>query len=877
MEPALIMMEIYLRNFPFPYRAGIAISNDTDGMDWAAYEDYHSFVSGVGVTPYGDGLGLEVSDSFWIWSDKGAFALRHTPPCSDIGTPSPEVGRISELVREGYLDTLHSFGDWDPEHQLTRDQMMRGLEILDKLGATPPLYVNHGGGLRLHNIGAAWASYQSGDDPEHPCYNLDLLRQAGFRFYWIDALFENDKFGENLNEKVLNKLVSKQQNRRWLKVSDRFEHGKQGAKPRQAFPGLNLEQETLIGRHLSNNLLVPLVARDDSTFWGFKRFRGHEAPNTASFALQASAEHLNFIENAGGACIIYQHFGVWRALGRQKRHVSQIESRRPLLDDNAVWAFRDIAQRQAEGRLLVTTTARLLNFLWLRNSLCYSSTTNDNGDIVIILEATECPVEGRKPIDLATLNGLAFQVPKHAGSIKLLTAKGKVLQTRRAPDPIAPDWDVVYLPWERRIFPELQTGTIFQAKPIRQTNQIQRPFKPNIRHKSLDTRQALRQYELFKDIEKRGKMRSDVKIRDDLQDIATEWSSLPVPAILKAAEAYVNKMHAYTFSDYHTRLQRLTAGGGVALDAGCGTATWSLPMANLFERVIAIDKNRARVDFARWLVERSGCQRVDVEYGDVTDLDQADGSVDFVFCFGVVISYLSLRAVLREFRRVTRPGGWIYVCVNGIGWSQHLRDDRGEKSPSLHIQGKRGFYNTYCRTRLGNVNEVVSRLLAQVAGDTNLMAQSSKVRCIEHDELTKLLLSCQQTTVLEDLELSAVRSPLGMAQFLDRLLPGLEDGIIERTLLDIARECGEEFVETFGLDLLNIIAGRRDGFSYPTAGRGYTPDEVQSLCEELGLTGFRWAGEGELVGVGGNKIPSQKFFQPEYHGKLGVWEFMVRR
>lgn len=880
-----------LRRFPFPYLAALSISNDTDGMNWAAFEDWHSFVCGTGPTPYGDGLGLEVSDSFWIWSDAGAFALRHASPWDDPGVASPETERIIELVRAGWIDTLHSFGDWDPVFNLTRDAMRRGLDLLDRLELRPPVYVNHGGGLRLHNLGGPWATYQSGDDPESPFYNLDLLRAAGFRFYWTDVLYENDLFGENLDREVLPAALRQRPHGRWLNVTEHLSRVDRRGVQRPAFTGLSKDQSVRIAQHISENLLVPLIGRDDAAFWGFKRFRGHEPPNTASFALQASAANLDLLEAGGGACVVYQHFGVWRALGRGKRHVSQIESRQPLLDENALWAFRDIARRQASGRLLVTTTARLLGYIWLRDSLTFSvSVPKMRGEsavgLTITLDEVDCPVEGRRPVKPSELNGLAFQVPSRTGPVTIWSKAGQELTTRRAPDPTAPGWDAVYLTWERLEFPGLVGGLAPRIMSGPRYTCPPPPSPQEIYHRALSSTQAERLYRIVDTIQTRASMTLD--IRTDLHSILPEWSKLPVPSVLMPVANYVAKMHAEPFSAYHDRLRRLTGGGAVALDAGSGTATWSLPMADLFDKVIAVDKNRPRVDFARWLVARAGCDRITVDYGDITDLDYPDASVDFVFCFGVVISYLPLRAVLREFRRVTRSEGWIYLCVNGVGWSHHLRDDRGVSSSSMRIQGQRGIYNTLCQTQQNGLNERLSKLLALIARDELKIAQVSAAAGIDREALERLLLSCHQAKTLDDLDLLEARSAEGLARLIDRLLSALRDGgnvasegiahiPLVKTLTEIAHECGPDFVTQFGLDLVSLLAGKRDSFSHFSSGRGYSPEEVGRLCNELGLTDFRWAGEGELVGNGGRDIPAPRFFAPEYHGRLGVWEFLARR
>ena len=56
--------QVALRKYPYPFKAALAISNDADGMSWAAFKDWRDFVNGSGETEYGTGLGLEVGDSF---------------------------------------------------------------------------------------------------------------------------------------------------------------------------------------------------------------------------------------------------------------------------------------------------------------------------------------------------------------------------------------------------------------------------------------------------------------------------------------------------------------------------------------------------------------------------------------------------------------------------------------------------------------------------------------------------------------------------------------------------------------------------------------------------------------------------------------------
>lgn len=312
-------VDIELRKYPFPWGAALAINNDTDNMDWAAFEDWHACANLE--------LGLEISDSFWMWAADGSFSLFHGMPWSRHTEQSPETARITELAQAGWLDTLHGFGDWPVNYDLAQHDIAFALEQLDKLNIHVPLYVNHGGGhLRGHNIGGTWATYQGGDDPVHRSYCLTALRARGIKFFWTDALFENQRFSFD----TMDDGFSASQARRWSTTAVRGKGTRE-----QTLVNATAAQNLVFGRHCHENLLVLCMGRDGQPFWGFKRFRGDEAPTVASLPLQLSATHLDDLEKCGAATVIYQHMGVWRALGRGKRHPSQRPSTVPVLDEGA--------------------------------------------------------------------------------------------------------------------------------------------------------------------------------------------------------------------------------------------------------------------------------------------------------------------------------------------------------------------------------------------------------------------------------------------------------------------------------------------------------------------------------------------------------------
>ncbi len=88
---------VTLRRYPYPYRCALAISNDTDWMSAQAFHEWHAFVNGTKPTVLGQGLGLEVGDSYWVWSENKYFSLYHSAPYETDLRVSPESERLVEL------------------------------------------------------------------------------------------------------------------------------------------------------------------------------------------------------------------------------------------------------------------------------------------------------------------------------------------------------------------------------------------------------------------------------------------------------------------------------------------------------------------------------------------------------------------------------------------------------------------------------------------------------------------------------------------------------------------------------------------------------------------------------------------------------------
>jgi hypothetical protein len=190
--------------------------------------------------------------------------------------------------------------------------------------------------------------------------------------------------------------------------------------------------------------------RDGNRILGVKRYRGEFPPNAGSFAAQIGAHRLNALVEREAAVIVYQHFGIWKAIGsHEKDSRSWQASRIPALDEHCHWAFRYLAERQDRGEIFITTTQRLLDFMRVRDGLRFSAASK-RGHVHISAQSVECDVYGACPAMAKDLQGITFRVPGNPEQVSMIDGDGKqVPVTRHQSD----DVTIVTVPWQRLQYP----------------------------------------------------------------------------------------------------------------------------------------------------------------------------------------------------------------------------------------------------------------------------------------------------------------------------------------------------------------------------------------------------------------------------------------
>jgi len=103
------------------------------------------------------------------------------------------------------------------------------------------------------------------------------------------------------------------------------------------------------------------------------------------------------------------------------------------------------------------------------------------------------------------------------------------------------------------------------------------------------------------------------------------------------------------------------------LDAGCGSGKFSAAIARFgAAKVIGLDLGEKGLEFARSQAKKVPYgNRLDYRHGSLLDIPLADASVDIVWSNGVIHHTLGYERCIEEFARILKPGGSLFLYVNG--------------------------------------------------------------------------------------------------------------------------------------------------------------------------------------------------------------------
>ncbi|MFL0195398.1 hypothetical protein ACJDU8_07435 [Clostridium sp. WILCCON 0269] len=360
-----------IRKFPYPYSSMLSLCSDIDDTTLKDFKTYHQFLNTTERTSHGEGLGLDVGDSMWLYmGDKYSKSTSQGHGSDDVMTyykgidinKKNNADEITKFIKCGWIDCIHTFGDFSTANEkgtyFTRELAVNGWKTLKDIGFSPKVWINHGNRANKQNFGAAttssFMSYQQGDNPKSIYYHTDITIGNGIRYVW-----------NSMNDNIFG----------------------------QDYP------------------LFEISLRDGRRVWGFYRYTNNISRGKIDWTWTPSEIHrqltqsnLDKIVKNKQYSIVAQHLGV---------------STQDLFTKENIQALRLLKQYEDKKKILITKTSRLLDYADVYKYVMYNKSV-ENGITYIDILGVNDPLFGKSIPQLDDLRGLTFYTNDSKNTVILL-------------------------------------------------------------------------------------------------------------------------------------------------------------------------------------------------------------------------------------------------------------------------------------------------------------------------------------------------------------------------------------------------------------------------------------------------------------------------
>ncbi len=411
-------LDVTPRRMPFPYRAMLAICSDLDETpDRGVYREIARFLNTTENTAVGPGVGLEVGNTIYFDMPPDQFAYWNT---DDAGR-----AMVRDLIRSGHVDCLHSFGDL----ATTRSLAARSLDELARHDCRLEVWIDHG--TAATNFGAD-IMLGSGDVPGADAYHADLTCDFGVKYVWRGRV--TSVLGQDVPASLRGLFTARHPAASGMSIA------KEATK--QVLGRFGKSKYAKYAMHAPNRVLQRASLRDGRPVWEFLRCNPHWAGVSShdtgrEIGQVLTDAMLGRLIDRGGVCVLYTHLG-------------KIHDQREPFDAAAVDGFRRLAAAFSAGKILVTTTRRLLGFCRAIREIQWDAQAEGDG-VRIDLTCDCAEIDCGGDLARSDLAGLTFYVPD--SEVARLTINGREVPGLRRNGPDHTGRRSVSVPWERLEFP----------------------------------------------------------------------------------------------------------------------------------------------------------------------------------------------------------------------------------------------------------------------------------------------------------------------------------------------------------------------------------------------------------------------------------------
>ncbi|MBU0711647.1 MAG: hypothetical protein ABIJ40_08680 [Bacteroidota bacterium] len=401
------MISLKILPIPYPYKAMLSLTNDIDQCSWNKFLDFHQYFNTDKVTEFGPGLNIEVGNSFWFFQNPSADEYAFSYFNNLNHQKSNNYKDIIDLNKRGYLDCLHTWGNFSKVGGFKREFAEKAIDECINYSIKCPVWINHGDKYNIQNLITGL-----GDDPESNYYSSDLLHYLHTKFLWVgeitsyigqDRKFTVPEIYFNDNSSAINRIQT------YTKLFCKI---------------------LLLGHIFSpnsNSLLKPVTLRDNQKMIKFVRYGFWNKAKLTDLDEILSEQVIEKLLFNNGKMCIYIHL----AKNCTKEAFQKVSP-----------AFNRLAELYHHQKLLICTTSRLLNFALAIKALKTEIIIRNSTYFIYLT----FPSIGEDQNSNYLLDGLSFAVKSYKNFVFLFN--NKEVQFQKKFDPTLKKW-ILYNPWNR--------------------------------------------------------------------------------------------------------------------------------------------------------------------------------------------------------------------------------------------------------------------------------------------------------------------------------------------------------------------------------------------------------------------------------------------
>ena len=272
-------MKIKKLEYPYPFKAWFALSNDPDHTTIDRWEKLHALIW--------EELQLPFADSIFTFSHN-----QHLPEQISLD----KFG--SQLLKHPY-DTLHSWGDFRHAGNMcfSRNDALAAVDKVKSFGIHPLVWTDHSvfvGNFAHHSSFGSipYTKDAAGYSYKNQKYSLDLACKMGIRYMWDGKL--TPVVGQRGRSMGMSKF------KLWLAENTGKFYSKLFS---------NISYTIDVNWDLNEKLYKRVKMLDGHELYFFRRYGSWRSADIDGFGQLLTSKMLNNLMKRNGACIMYTHLG----------------------------------------------------------------------------------------------------------------------------------------------------------------------------------------------------------------------------------------------------------------------------------------------------------------------------------------------------------------------------------------------------------------------------------------------------------------------------------------------------------------------------------------------------------------------------------------